>query len=584
MTPKEFQEMLQKMRNNALTTICLRDDAIGKKGVIALSHALKINTSLTSIYLIGNAIGDNGAIALSDALKTNSSLTTIYLINNAIGDNGAIALSDALKTNNSLTTLYLSYNAIGENGAIALSDALKTNTSLTTIDLTWNKISENGAIALSDALKTNASLTTINLSCNAIGDNGAIAFSHALKTNTALTRTSLWYNAIGDNGAIAFSHALKINTSLTDIDLSCNAIGGNGATALSHALKINTSLTDIDLSCNAIGDNGATALSHALKINTSLTTIGINEYLEKFIAEQVSKNKRNAEALIAVAKNGDLVRVQQLVQQKVSINHHDYDGNTALHYAAAVGNQSIVDYLLAQPRQRILRNAKNELPKGIFVKPIANKSTPQSFLFGLFGRSSAKTPQAQAAFEPKAAVITNQELRLTNPPIELGRGGFGIVYQGTWQHNKVAIKKLFLASPTQNTIEEFKHETQLMAQINHPNVIRLYGMCLEPNQYSMVLEYMPKGSLYNLIHDRAFTFSWQQRWHIAMDIGQGVLHLHSRYILHRDLKSHNVLLDAHYRAKVSDFGLSRLRLETQSLNNLSNQMVGTPASSRHAFG
>lgn len=157
---------------------------------------------------------------------------------------------------------------------------------------------------------------------------------------------------------------------------------------------------------------------------------------------------------------------------------------------------------------------------------------------------------------------------------ELGRGGYGIVYQGTWKTIPVAVKQLLSGTLTKETIQEFKAESTIMAQLRAPNVVQFYGYCDSPH-YCLVMEYMPKGSLYGLLHsDKAL--DWSLRHSIANDIAIGLAFLHASNVLHRDLKSLNVLLDEHFRAKLSDFGLSRVKSETRTTTSKGGA-VGTLA-------
>ncbi|MES2217099.1 MAG: protein kinase [Pseudomonadota bacterium] len=157
---------------------------------------------------------------------------------------------------------------------------------------------------------------------------------------------------------------------------------------------------------------------------------------------------------------------------------------------------------------------------------------------------------------------------------ELGRGGFGIVYQGTWRYNPVAIKQL-LSKPSNDAIAEFTAEAQIMARLRSPNIVQFYGYFLGNPQYGIVMEYMSKGSLYHVLHSRE-NLSWETRYKILCDMARGLAFLHAEDILHRDLKSLNVLLDEHMRAKLSDFGLAKIKTEMRTTSS-NEKSVGTIA-------
>jgi sterile alpha motif and leucine zipper-containing kinase AZK len=131
-----------------------------------------------------------------------------------------------------------------------------------------------------------------------------------------------------------------------------------------------------------------------------------------------------------------------------------------------------------------------------------------------------------------------------------------------------------------STLNEFRKETEIMATLQHPNIVRLYGICLEQGHNSMVMEYMQHGSLLDFLENNP-NISWSVRWNIALDISKGLLclHQHSPVIMHRDLKSPNVLLDEHNRAKICDFGLAKVRHTTRLNTSRAN-----PASTRGFIG
>ncbi len=163
---------------------------------------------------------------------------------------------------------------------------------------------------------------------------------------------------------------------------------------------------------------------------------------------------------------------------------------------------------------------------------------------------------------------------------ELGRGGFGVVYQGTWRkHTEVAIKQLMSNGISSDAKEEFDEEIKVMMRLRSPNIIQFYGYCPSP-KHCIVMEYMPNGSLFNVLKDTKQPLDWSIRIRIAIDIAAGLNFLHHEKIMHRDIKSLNVLLDKSNGAKLTDFGLSKIKKETQSqsmAHKTTKDSVGTIA-------
>ncbi|KAL4578446.1 hypothetical protein LXL04_014569 [Taraxacum kok-saghyz] len=142
---------------------------------------------------------------------------------------------------------------------------------------------------------------------------------------------------------------------------------------------------------------------------------------------------------------------------------------------------------------------------------------------------------------------------------EIGRGGGGVVYKGVLNDNRiVAIKRLNESSNKQGEAELLAEVTTL-GKLNHMNLIEMWGYCAEGKHRLLVYEFMDNGSL--AMNLNSSTLNWDQRFEIALGTAKGLAYLHEEcleWVLHCDVKPHNILLDSNYRPKVGDFGLSKL--------------------------
>ncbi|EYU41280.1 hypothetical protein MIMGU_mgv1a019015mg, partial [Erythranthe guttata] len=161
-----------------------------------------------------------------------------------------------------------------------------------------------------------------------------------------------------------------------------------------------------------------------------------------------------------------------------------------------------------------------------------------------------------------------------NPKRELGDGGYGAVYKAKLPDGRVvAVKRLY--ENHYRRVEQFTNEVEILTRLKHQNLVTLYGCT---SRYSrellLVYEYIPNGTLADHLHGPRSNLSWNNRLNIAIETASSLAYLHASDVIHRDIKSTNILLDNNFTAKVADFGLSRLF--PADVTHVSTGPQGTP--------
>ncbi|XP_077220998.1 cysteine-rich receptor-like protein kinase 7 [Tasmannia lanceolata] len=232
-------------------------------------------------------------------------------------------------------------------------------------------------------------------------------------------------------------------------------------------------------------------------------------------------------------------------------------------------------YYLCQRRPHREREGTSESNHGVKFQNFG-PSTSTNFLevngFGENDDESQELPLIDFS-------IIQQATNNFSDDYKLGQGGFGPVYKGILPDgNEVAVKRLSRGS--EQGMGEFNNEVKLIAKLQHRNLVRLLGCCMETEEMILVYEYMPNTSLDGFLYDqrKRAQLDWTKRLHIIVGISRGLLYLHedSRLrIIHRDLKASNILLDHEMNPKISDFGMARVFRGNQLSPDNTLRVVGT---------
>ncbi|CAL5364935.1 unnamed protein product [Camellia sinensis] len=182
--------------------------------------------------------------------------------------------------------------------------------------------------------------------------------------------------------------------------------------------------------------------------------------------------------------------------------------------------------------------------------------------------SSAEWPWRLIAFQ-RLSFTSTDILACVKESNVIGMGSTGIVYKAEIQrpHSIVAVKKLWRSDVDVESGDDLFREVNLLGRLRHRNIVRLLGYLHNENNVMMVYEYMPNGNLGEALHGENATkmlVDWVSRYNIAVGVANGLAYLHhdcNPPVIHRDVKSNNILLDADFEAKIADFGLARTMIQ-----------------------
>eukprot|EP00005_Dracoamoeba_jomungandri_P004604 CAMPEP_0174258702 /NCGR_PEP_ID=MMETSP0439-20130205/7658_1 /TAXON_ID=0 /ORGANISM="Stereomyxa ramosa, Strain Chinc5" /LENGTH=506 /DNA_ID=CAMNT_0015342317 /DNA_START=155 /DNA_END=1675 /DNA_ORIENTATION=+ len=188
---------------------------------------------------------------------------------------------------------------------------------------------------------------------------------------------------------------------------------------------------------------------------------------------------------------------------------------------------------------------------------------------------NAQRQDHKAEFHNGPPEISAEEIEKTGV---LGDGSFGTVYRGECRGQQVAVKVLHRQSLDEQTLKAFRKEVSIMSRIFHPNILLYMGACTVPGHLMIITELMIGGDLETLLHNKQVNISLVTRMQMARDAARGMTWLHGSnpVIIHRDLKTSNLLVGENYEIKLCDFGLSQIKPTGQNLSDGVEGAKGTP--------
>ncbi|KAG7647353.1 unnamed protein product [Arabidopsis thaliana] len=218
-----------------------------------------------------------------------------------------------------------------------------------------------------------------------------------------------------------------------------------------------------------------------------------------------------------------------------------------------------------------------------------NSQQQQSSMGNSYGTAGGGYPhhQMQSSGTPDSAILGSGQTHFSYEELAeitqgfarkniLGEGGFGCVYKGTLQDGKVVAVKQLKAGSGQGD-REFKAEVEIISRVHHRHLVSLVGYCISDQHRLLIYEYVSNQTLEHHLHGKGLpVLEWSKRVRIAIGSAKGLAYLHEDChpkIIHRDIKSANILLDDEYEAQVADFGLARLNDTTQT--HVSTRVMGT---------
>ncbi|KAF4378353.1 hypothetical protein G4B88_025846 [Cannabis sativa] len=314
---------------------------------------------------------------------------------------------------------------------------------------------------------------------------------------------------------------------------------------------INGNLVEKDLFCEALlsyNGNGCN-LEGYLRNDHCQLDVSTDDFISKKARKLLQKDSKH-ESTIPDQKNLD-------GEQKNDSKHGSTKSKIGLVAAGSVlALDSVSSFEVSSSGEKI--------PASPYRVPPSPRFSPQVSRLGSLHLNMSQVARATRNFSPS---------------LQIGEGGFGTVYKAHLDNGHIVAIKRGKKEQYENLSTEFSSEVQLLAKIDHRNLVKLLGYVDQGNERLIITEYVPNGTLReHLDGQRGRILDFNQRLEIAIDVAHGLTYLHlyaEKQIIHRDVKSSNILLTESMRAKVADFGFAKLGPMESDETHISTKVKGT---------
>lgn len=574
-----------------------------------IADAIQDHPVLQGLYLSHCQMSHEALAMLSKALEQNTRLTRVDLHGNGFGNEDLQTLCEALASHQSITHLDFSEQAFTSAGTEIFATLLNESDQsgkIISLILDDNKIDSVGLLPLCESLKTNKWLQELSLNQNLIDDSGASMLGEMLQANNTLTKLDVRGNLINDTGAAHLGEMLKSNRTLTKLDVRGNTgMTVNALSDLANALRKNNTLMELVLDqpahTSSTGDVHMAAIKNRLERNKTGSPKQQQETL--FLTDIGDKNSGSA-STSSVSR----CESRPITPSGASVGREGGGGRfrdsldklhvrewTIGHVSAWLAEIDMKEYQTIFKKNKIngemlLTLTSKDLPTGFGMQNTWHQKLMMASIEKLKTKKPTKRPGASPPSEGGSGSTppgyssfpTLDPGRLVQPPFDaegsrpgsayfkivdehaikylefLDEGQFGATYLAEYKGRRVVVKTPHRDVIAPDILQELK--AFVGVEKRHPRVLPLIGIAISDKNISFITEYMPGGSLKSALKSarKNWFYILPNFLSVAIDIAEGLQHLHKHRFVHRDVSARNILLDQDNRACLTDFGLTRI--------------------------